>query len=138
MTDDDQAWGRMLALHSRVEQELAKALQRRHGLGLSEYRALGRLIEAPGFCLRMQELADAIGLNQSSVSRLIGRLEDAGLTERDLCEKDRRGVYSLITEAGRKRHAEAAPTYQDILAAELDKAAADPDLAGAVAAVRRG
>jgi DNA-binding MarR family transcriptional regulator len=128
----------MLVLHARIEQELTKALQRRHGLGLSEFRALGKLVEAPGFCLRMQELAAAIGLNQSSVSRLIGRLEDAGLTERDLCEQDRRGVYSLITEAGRKRHAEAAPTYQAVLAAELDRAARDPELTPAVTAIRQG
>ncbi|WP_410639405.1 MarR family winged helix-turn-helix transcriptional regulator [Amycolatopsis sp. lyj-346] len=136
MTVDEQAWGRVLVLHARIEQELAKALQRRHGLGLSEYRALGKLVEGPRGGLRMQELADAIGLNQSSVSRMCARLEDAGLTLRDLCEDDRRGVYSVITDAGRKRYAETEPTYCAVLRTALDKAAGDPELAAAVAAVR--
>ena len=136
MTVDEQAWGRVLVLHARVEQELAKALQRRHGLGLSEYRALDKLVAGPRGGLRMQELAEAIGLNQSSVSRMCARLEDAGLTIRDLCEDDRRGVYSVITDAGRKRYAETEPTYNAVLRTALDKAASDPELAAAAAAVR--
>ena len=136
MTVDEQAWGRVLVLHARVEQELAKALQRRHGLGLSEYRALGKLVAGPRGGLRMQELAEAIGLNQSSVSRMCARLEDAGLTIRDLCEDDRRGVYSVITDAGRKRYAETEPTYCSVLRTALDTAASDPELAAAAAAVR--
>ncbi|MBB5855073.1 MarR family winged helix-turn-helix transcriptional regulator [Amycolatopsis umgeniensis] len=136
MTGDELAWGRVLALHGRIEQELAKALQRRHGLGLSEFRALGKLAATGKGVLRMQELAEAIGLNQSSVSRMVVRLEDAGLTERDPCENDRRGVYSCITKEGRKRHAETEPTYREVLAAALDKAEADPELKGAVTALR--
>jgi DNA-binding MarR family transcriptional regulator len=136
MTVDEQAWGRVLVLHARIEQELGKALHRRHGLGLSEYRALGKLVAGPQGGLRMQELAEAIGLNQSSVSRMCARLEDAGLTLRDLCEDDRRGVYSVITDAGRKRYAETEPTYCSVLRTALDKAASDPELAAAAIAVR--
>lgn len=136
MTADEQAWGRVLTLHGRIEQELAKALQRRHGLGLSEFRALGKLAATEKGVLRMQELAEAIGLNQSSVSRMVVRLEDAGLTERDPCANDRRGVYSCITKEGRKRLAETEPTYHEVLATALDKAQADPELKDAVVALR--
>src|SRR5437764_275599 len=101
MSADDLLWSRVVTLHGRIEQELAKALHRGHGLGLSEYRALSRLSTADDGELRIQELADAIGLNQSSVSRLVARLEGAGLTRRALCPNDRRGVYSVITEQGR-------------------------------------
>ncbi|MFD9894535.1 MarR family winged helix-turn-helix transcriptional regulator [Amycolatopsis sp. NPDC059027] len=136
MIADAQAWDRVLALHARVEQELTKALHRKHGLGLSEYRALRRLADSPKSGLRMQELAEAIGLNQSSVSRMVARLEDAELTVRDICEDDRRGVYSVITEEGRKRYEDAEPTYLTVLSAALSKAAGDPELAAAVAAIR--
>nr|WP_202511555.1 MarR family transcriptional regulator [Streptomyces sp. SID3343] len=115
-------------MHARVEHELGKALQRRHGIGLSEYRALSRLAVAPDGELRMQELADSIGLNQSSVSRLAVRLEADGLTRRDLCPKDRRGVYSVITDDGRTRLTEATATYEDALDAALAAAASDPQL----------
>ncbi|MEV0082449.1 MarR family transcriptional regulator [Saccharopolyspora sp. NPDC050642] len=133
---DDQLWSRVVTLSGRVESELAKAMQRKHRLGLSEYRALCHLAGADQGELRMQELADAVGLNQSSASRLVARLESAGLTVRDHCPADRRGVYSVITEAGRELHAAAQPTYLAALAAALDRAAADPDLATTVKALR--
>jgi DNA-binding MarR family transcriptional regulator len=135
---DEQLWDRFVMLHARIEHELTKALSRRHGLGLSEFRALSRLSAsyADECSVRMQELADSLGLNQSSVSRLVARLEDAGLSERDICELDRRGIYTMITDRGRERYAEAEPTYRETLKSALDKAAADPKLTLAVAALR--
>jgi len=130
------SWDRFALLHARVEAELTKALQRGHGLGLSEYRALVRLAAAPGGCMRMQELAEAVGLNQSSVTRLVARLEEAGMTRRDLCSDDRRGVYSMITEEGRARLAGATPTYERSLGAALEQAGADPAFTPLVLAVR--
>ncbi|MFI6869685.1 MarR family winged helix-turn-helix transcriptional regulator [Nocardia sp. NPDC050406] len=129
---DEQMWNRVIALHAQVEQRLATALTRTHGLGLSEYRALGFLDESPDSELRMQELANRLGLNQSSVTRLVGRLDAAGFAERDLCPDDRRGVYTVLTEAGRKRYRDARGTYRDTLAAALDEA---PD--GTAAALRQ-
>src|SRR4051794_20676808 len=92
VTADGLLWDGVVTLHGRVENLLAKTLQRRHGIGLSEYRALCRLSRAEAGELRMQVLADLIGLTQSSASRLAVRLEPAGLTYRDTCPKDRRGV----------------------------------------------
>jgi DNA-binding MarR family transcriptional regulator len=138
MTADEQAWNRVVALHARIENELTKALSRRHGLGLSEYRALSHLAGAvaSGCSLRIQELADMLCLNQSSVSRLVARLEASGLSERDICEQDRRGIYTMITDEGRTRFSQAEPTSNDTLKTALDKAAADPELASAVTAFR--
>jgi DNA-binding MarR family transcriptional regulator len=135
----EDAWGRLVALHARIEGELGKALQRRHGLGLSEYRALDHLSKATGKVdnsMRIQELAEALELNQSSVSRLVARLESAGLSERDICEDDRRGIYTMLTETGRKSLDDATPTYQETLKQALEKAEADPHLKDAVRAFR--
>ncbi|MBB5934042.1 MarR family winged helix-turn-helix transcriptional regulator [Streptomyces zagrosensis] len=126
--DDELLWGGVIALHARVEQRLSTALQRQHGLGLSEYRALGHLALATASGLRMQELAAQVGLNQSSTTRLAARLIAAGFAFRDLCPDDKRGVYTVITDAGRTRHAEARGTYGDTLGAALADAAADPEL----------
>ncbi|WUH99464.1 MarR family transcriptional regulator [Spirillospora sp. NBC_00431] len=128
VTADGLLWDGVVTLHGRVEHQLAKALQRRHGIGLSEYRALCRLSRADDGELRMQELADLIGLNQSSVSRLVARLESAGLTRRAMCPKDRRGVYTVITDEGRAVQEKAAPTYTETLTEALDAATADPAL----------
>ncbi|MFE5297572.1 MarR family winged helix-turn-helix transcriptional regulator [Streptomyces sp. NPDC056632] len=134
--NDRAAWDRVLALHARVERELATALQRRHGIGLSEYRALENLSASPEHELRMQELADRIGLGQSSVTRLVDRLKGAGYAYKDNCPSDKRGVYAVITDAGRNRYADARATYAEVLSGALDSLGADPELATTVAAVR--
>ncbi|RFS86872.1 MarR family transcriptional regulator [Actinomadura spongiicola] len=136
ITADAMLWDGVVTLHGRVENQLAKALQRRHGIGLSEYRALCRLARADDGELRMQELADLIGLNQSSVSRLVARLESAGFTRRAMCPKDRRGVYTVITDEGRIVQEKAAPTYSETLTEALDAAATDPSLAPLIATLR--
>ncbi|MGI5205537.1 MarR family winged helix-turn-helix transcriptional regulator [Spirillospora sp. CA-108201] len=133
---DGMLWDGIVMLHGRVEHQLAKALQRRHGIGLSEYRALCHLSRAEDGELRMQELADLIGLNQSSVSRLVARLESAGLTRRAMCPKDRRGVYTVITDEGRTVQEKAAPTYTETLTEALDESATDPALARVLAVFR--
>ncbi|GAA2455270.1 MarR family transcriptional regulator [Actinomadura vinacea] len=135
-TMDGAAWDRVVTLHGRVEHELAKAVQRQHGIGLSEYRALCRLAAAEDGELRMQELADLIGLNQSSVSRLVARLESSGLTRRAHCPNDRRGVYTVITDEGRAVQEKAAPTYHETLGKALDAAAGDERVGVLVSALR--
>jgi DNA-binding MarR family transcriptional regulator len=131
-----QAWGRVVALHAWVEGRLAQALQRRHGIGLSEYRALRQLAAAEAGELRMQELAEQVGLNQSSVSRLVLRLEAADLTRRDHCPEDRRGVYTVITDEGRARLADADPTYETTLRDAFERAADNQEFADLTALLR--
>jgi len=94
---------------------LVKVLQARHGLGLSEYRALEILVRSQNCELRMQELAMHLRLNQSSVSRMVERLERAGFTVRDLCPDDKRGVYAVLTKDGRTCLERAQPDYEKAL-----------------------
>ncbi|MEU5369395.1 MarR family transcriptional regulator [Streptomyces sp. NPDC005951] len=133
---DQAMWDAVLGLHTFVERQLAHALQRRFGVGLSEYRALEVLTQAEKGEHRMQELADRIGLGQSSVTRLVGRLESAGYAYKDTCDDDKRGVYAVITDEGRKHYRDARSTYADVLGAALDTASADDQLAPAVQALR--
>ncbi|WP_424213374.1 MarR family winged helix-turn-helix transcriptional regulator [Streptomyces sp. BI20] len=133
---DQVVWDRVLTLHARVERDLAQAMTRRHGIGLSEYRALESLSRAKDGELRMQELADAVGLGQSSVTRLVARLENAGFALKDLCASDRRGVYAIVTDLGRERYRDARATYAEVLAATLNSFTADPDFAPTVQSLR--
>jgi len=102
------------AANCALEQELG-----RHGLGVSEFEVLDRLAESPERKFRAQELAEAVHLSQSALSRLIDRLAKHGLVERCLCGEDRRGIYVIMTEAGQQRHAEAAPAHRAALARVL-------------------
>ncbi|MFD7625470.1 MarR family winged helix-turn-helix transcriptional regulator [Streptomyces sp. NPDC059851] len=135
-SSDQAMWDRVLTLHARVERHLGQALQRRHGMGLSEYRALEDLSQASDGELRMQELADRVGLGQSSVTRLVGRLDAAGYAYKDLCPDDKRGVYAVITEEGRQQYAAARSTYAEVLGSALDTAGAEPTLARTVRSLR--
>ncbi|MEU7691858.1 MarR family transcriptional regulator [Microbispora hainanensis] len=122
------AWRELLARHAEVSCALERELSDKHGLGVSEFEVLERLVEADrsslcdgpdGAKFRVQELAGQVHLSQSALSRLIARLEREGLVGRALCEADRRGVFVQLTEEGRRRHAEATPTHRAVLAEHL-------------------
>lgn len=119
MSKRSDSWLKLIHVVANVEAELGKVLQEQHGLGLSEYRALEILSRSAKSELRMQELATHLHLNQSSVSRMVERLERGALTIRDLCPDDKRGVYTVLTEKGRSRFESAQPDYEATLAAAL-------------------
>ncbi len=115
------AWKQMRNIFESVENQVAKDLYRIHGIGVSEYRALQLLAEAPNSELRMQELASQLGLNQSSVTRLVERMERNDYTIRDVCPNDKRGVYAVITKRGRQIQDEVSKGYDNYLNSALDE-----------------
>ncbi len=115
MPKKSDSWLKLIQVIATVEGELGKVLQAQHGLGLSEYRALEILARSPDSELRMQELAAHLCLNQSSVSRMVERLERGGFTVRDLCPDDKRGVYTVLTKKGKARLESAQPDYEEAL-----------------------
>ncbi|CAM3500754.1 MULTISPECIES: MarR family winged helix-turn-helix transcriptional regulator [Streptomyces] len=137
--EEDDRWCMAVRLLGRVEKHLDTTLQRRHGLPLSEYRALCALSRAQdGEAMRMSELADRIGLKDSTVTRLVGRLETQGLAARAPGAGDGRAVTALITAEGRERYAQATPTYRAALGSALDAARTNIHLADLAAWVRTG
>jgi DNA-binding MarR family transcriptional regulator len=115
-------WNDLESAHARVREALERALQREHRLSLSEYEVLRRLADDPKGHRRIQELADEIHLSQSALSRLVGRLEEAGYVSRATCEYDRRGIYACVTDEGRKAQEAARPTQVAVLAEALGAA----------------
>ena len=113
------AWREMAACHAAACAALERELGERHGLGVSDFEVLERLAESDERKFRAQDLAEAVHLSQSALSRLVDRLTRHGLVERCGCEGDRRGVYVVLTEAGERRHTEAVPTHRGILARML-------------------
>ncbi|MBB2909595.1 DNA-binding MarR family transcriptional regulator [Streptosporangium becharense] len=109
------AWREVLAKHATAACALERELSERHRLGMSEFEVLERMVEGGQEKYRVQEVADAVHLSQSACSRLISRLEKAGLVTRGICEADRRGIFVGITAEGRERHAEAQPTHRAVI-----------------------
>ena len=67
----------------------------------------------------MNEMADAIVHSTGGTTRLIDRLEEAGLVVRELCPTDRRAIYVAITESGNKKLDEALTTHMQFLQEKL-------------------
>ncbi|GAA2711374.1 MULTISPECIES: MarR family transcriptional regulator [Streptomyces] len=124
-----QGWRTLAALHARIEDALERALQREHGLSVSEYGVLETLSQEGGYRLRMNQLAKAVVLSQSATTRLVTRLEQRGLLERYICEEDRRGIYTRVTADGHAALDRARPTHDASLAEALEGAGALPELA---------
>jgi DNA-binding MarR family transcriptional regulator len=105
-------WPLFLTAHAvlveRVEARLAEA-----GLPpLAWYDVLWALERAAGGRLRLSDLAGRVVLSRSNVTRLIDRLEQAGLVERERSEEDGRGAYAVLTRAGKAQRARMWPVYK--------------------------
>ena len=103
-------WALFLETCTAVVDALDAHLQRQHGLPLSWFDVLAHLVAAPESKLRMNDLARSILLSKSGLTRLIDRMERAGLVTRSTCAEDRRVVHATLTPAGREVFRAAAPT----------------------------
>jgi len=105
------AWSGFLRGHAQIVRALDAELEREHGLPLTSYDVLIQLSLAPDRRLRMFELADAIVLSRSGLTRLVDRLEREGLVERARGEVDPRQIYARLTDRGLEVLADATPTH---------------------------
>ena len=107
------AWRSFLHAHARLTRRLDEELQAAHHLSLAEYDALLQLANAPGRRLRMSALADRVLLSRSGITRLVDRLEAAGIVQRSACTTDARGAEAALTDAGLDRLRSASSTHLD-------------------------
>jgi DNA-binding MarR family transcriptional regulator len=101
--DDDDA-RQVWELTLRTVTALLRAFEddmKAEGFALPWYDVLIQLVNAPQQRLRMQDLADAVVVTRSGLSRLIDRMEKAGLVRREPVADDGRGSYAALTEQGR-------------------------------------
>lgn len=97
-----EAWRCFLEAHARVTEQLDAELRAQQDLPLVWYDVLVQLSEAGGR-LRMSELADAVLLSRSNCTRLVDRLDRAGLVARDADPDDARVRWAVLTDRGLER-----------------------------------
>jgi DNA-binding MarR family transcriptional regulator len=112
-------WHEVLDRYARISCALTQVLEHQHGLGMSEFEVLERLANDDSACVRLQGVAEHMHLSQSALSRVIDRLEKAGLLTRGVCDNDRRAIFAELTQAGRERYEAARPTHREVLEREL-------------------
>ena len=106
-----RAWRTFLRAHAAATRVLEAELESAEGLPLASYDVLVQLAEAPESALRMSDLAAAVLLSRSGLTRLVDRLAADGLVERRACPSDARGTLAVLTTAGRDRLRAASPTH---------------------------
>jgi len=109
--DEMRAWQSFLAAGALVDRRVDQQLKDSVGLSHPQYEILVRLAAAPDGELRMTELADTLLSSKSGLTYQVTQLEKAGLVARRSCPSDVRGVLAALTEAGRRRLAQAAPGH---------------------------
>ena len=104
-------WRQFLLAHARVVRTLEQELQDGAQMPLVWYDVLLQLFEAPERRLRMAELADRLLMSRSGLTRMIDRLQTEGLVRREPSPDDARGMYTVLTDAGRQALRAAAPVH---------------------------
>jgi len=122
------AWKAFLKAHAVITRALERELVASHRLPLAEYDVLVQLQEVEGGALRMAQLADQVLLSRSGLTRLVERLERAGLVRRQACPSDARGYFAVITEEGKARLREAAPSHVGSVSSHFAKPLRDDQL----------
>lgn len=110
-TPDIAAWRGLVRVQGAVRRELDEALRAAEGISLWDYTVLRTLSGSRDRCMRMTELARATDYTPSGLTRVVARLESAGLVRRDPCPEDRRGAVATLTPDGQKAFLRARTTH---------------------------
>lgn len=122
-------WRTYVRGHATVTRALEAQLLAEQRLSLAAYDVLVQLGDAPEHRLRMTELADAVLLSRSGLTRLVDRLERAGLVSRGRVREDGRGVAATLTDRGLERLQQASMTHLSGVIRHFGDRLDDTDLA---------
>jgi DNA-binding MarR family transcriptional regulator len=122
------AWLSLVRTHARLWDLVEAQMRNPHGLTMARYDVLAQLVNAGGR-LGLSDLASAIMLSQSGLSKLLDRMEAAGLVRRDPDPRDARSAFAAITPTGRSLARQARQGHHDFLQRAFGDALDDRDLA---------
>jgi DNA-binding MarR family transcriptional regulator len=102
-------------------------LERDAGIPLRWYDALVHLEETPDG-LRMNELAERILYSKSGFTRVVDRMEEAGLVQRVRPQNDRRSILVVLTDEGRSTMERARSYHRHGIEQHFSRHLADTDI----------
>ncbi len=82
-----------------------------HGVTMGDYTVLVFLSEAPDQRMRMCDLAAALRLSPSGLTRRLDGMVKAGWVDRAASCSDRRVMYAQLTPSGLQKMTDAAPDH---------------------------
>ena len=115
----NDAWRGVLFANAKVLRIAERDLIEREGFPMTWLDVLAQLYDADGNGLRMQELEERSLFTRSGATRLVDRMEAAGLVRRESVSGDRRGVRVVLTPEGRRRHDAAFVEHMKVVEREF-------------------
>ena len=97
-----------IALWDRVDARLRES----HELPLAFFESLLFISRAPQGSMRVGDLARALRVTVGGTSKLVDRIERAGLLAREPDPDDRRASRAALTTAGKRKLSAAVKTYE--------------------------
>ena len=130
-------WRLFLTAHTKLLDRLQDKLAAAALPPLEWYDVLLTLKEGPSCGLRLRDLADRVLLSRSNLTRLIDRLEAAGLLRREQCPSDRRGLYAVLNQAGLEMQQQMWAVYAEGIAEYFGNALSTEEAEGMHQALSR-
>jgi DNA-binding MarR family transcriptional regulator len=124
-----QAWYGNLQATMRSLQRIDRDVEAATGLPLASVELLVNIAYEDDGRIRMGELADNLLLSRGGATRLVARLEDAGLVEREIPPDDRRATYAVITPKGMELLENGFPAMQQAVMANWVDHLSDDEIA---------
>ena len=103
------SWVALLRAHTRATERVARSVE--GALPLDWFDVMMSLETSPEGGLRVGDLGERLALTRSGLTRLVDRIEAAGLIERHPSSTDRRALYVVLTPKGRDACRENLPLY---------------------------
>jgi DNA-binding MarR family transcriptional regulator len=128
--------GLFFEAHAGLTATLEQRLETECGLSIQWFEVLLRLARSSEQRLRMQELVAQVTLTPSGLTRVIDRLEEAGLVRREACPSDRRGAYAVLTTKGKRSIETAVPIHLEHLESTFTGLLSDSERANLESALR--
>ncbi|WP_405639377.1 MarR family winged helix-turn-helix transcriptional regulator [Streptomyces sp. NBC_00019] len=108
-------FGLLIKAATRLEQRIDAALRRECGISHTMLEVLIGLCREPGEEVSQRRLADDLILTSSGTTRLIDRMEEAGLVRRVPSPEDRRSILVEPTDHGRTVFLQAAAVHSHVV-----------------------
>lgn len=106
-------WRTFIAVSSGVTAAIGAEMKKSANMNLDDYEVLVHLSEAEDNRLRMSELSSRILHSRSRLTQRVDRLVKMSFVERQKCDEDARGTWTVLTSAGKRALEEAAPAHVD-------------------------
>ena len=103
------------AAWNRLEQRLDSSLGAIRGISLAEYRLLRALGDAPDSQASRVDLAKAVGLTPSGVTRALRPMEKLSIVSTVKSKRDARLAIAALTPAGRELLEDASSVVDDTM-----------------------